>query len=73
MSRTTFQLVLLVSCAHAMVHVYEQSLPSVEQMIGEDFGVGPVEADGAILDWGNLYRSSGGRRMIGRGCVHRNA
>ncbi|MCH8923019.1 MAG: MFS transporter [Planctomycetes bacterium] len=36
MSRTTFQLVLLVSCAHAMVHVYEQSLPSVEQMIGED-------------------------------------
>ncbi len=36
MSRTTFHLVLLVSCAHAMVHVYEQSLPSVEQMIGED-------------------------------------
>jgi MFS family permease len=40
MSRTTFQLVLLVSCAHAMVHVYEQSLPSVEQMIGEDFNKG---------------------------------
>ena len=73
MSRATFQLVLLVSCAHAMVHVYEQSLPSVEQMIGEEFDVRPVEADGAILDRRNPNCSSGGCRMIGRRCVHRNA
>lgn len=39
MSSTTLRLVLLVSCAHAMVHVYEMSLPSVEQQIaGEYFG-----------------------------------
>jgi predicted MFS family arabinose efflux permease len=39
MNRTTFRLVLLISCAHALVHVFELALPSVEQMIGEDFGV----------------------------------
>ncbi len=40
MSRATFRLVLLVSCAHALVHVFELSLPSVEQMIGDEFHVG---------------------------------
>jgi MFS family permease len=40
MSPTTFRLVLLVSSAHALVHVFELSLPSVEQMIGEEFHVG---------------------------------
>jgi MFS family permease len=30
-------LVVLVSCAHAMVHVYELSLPSVELKIAEEF------------------------------------
>ncbi len=40
MSRQTFRLVLLVSCAHALVHVYELSLPSVEQLIGDEFHVG---------------------------------
>ena len=39
MNRTTFRLVLLISCAHALVHMFELALPSVEQMIGEDFGV----------------------------------
>lgn len=39
MSPTTLRLVLLVSCAHALVHVYELSLPSVEQLIGKDYGV----------------------------------
>ncbi|MCH2203352.1 MAG: MFS transporter [Fuerstiella sp.] len=34
-----FRLVLLVSLAHALVHVFELSLPSVEQLIGSDFGV----------------------------------
>lgn len=40
MNRTTFRLVLLVSCAHALVHVFELTLPSVEQMIGEEYRVG---------------------------------
>lgn len=40
MDAATFRLVLLVSCAHALVHVFELSLPSVEQMIGEEFSVG---------------------------------
>ncbi|MCA9024153.1 MAG: MFS transporter [Planctomycetaceae bacterium] len=40
MSRTTFRLILLVSCAHALVHVFELALPSVEQMIGAEFHVG---------------------------------
>jgi len=40
MTRSTFRLILLVSCAHALVHVFELALPSVEQMIGEDFRIG---------------------------------
>ncbi len=40
MSPGTFRLVLIVSCAHAMVHMFEHALPAVEQMIGDDFGVG---------------------------------
>jgi MFS transporter, FSR family, fosmidomycin resistance protein len=37
MSRTVFRLILLISCAHALVHVFELALPSVEQMIGAEF------------------------------------
>jgi MFS family permease len=37
MLRATFYLVLLVSCAHALVHWYELSLPSVEQEIAAEF------------------------------------
>ncbi|MBP90448.1 MAG: hypothetical protein CMJ64_27705 [Planctomycetaceae bacterium] len=45
MSRATLSLVLLVSCAHALVHGYEVGLASVEQEIaveyfGEDVGSG---------------------------------
>lgn len=40
MPPATFRLVLLISCAHALVHMFELSLPAVEQMIGDDFGVG---------------------------------
>ena len=40
MPAATFRLVLLISCAHALVHSFELALPAVEQMIGEDFGVG---------------------------------
>lgn len=40
MNSATLRAVLLVSCAHAMVHVYELSLPSTEQLIARDFHVG---------------------------------
>ncbi len=40
MKRETFHLVILVSLAHAFVHVFELSLPSVEQLIGKTFDVG---------------------------------
>jgi MFS transporter, FSR family, fosmidomycin resistance protein len=52
MNRATFRLVLIISCAHAMVHMFEHSLPAVEQMIGEDFGVGR-EGTGAL---GTVWR-----------------
>jgi len=34
-----FHLVLLVSCAHALVHVYELAFSSVEQLVASDFHV----------------------------------
>ena len=39
MDSKTFRLVLLVSCGHALVHVYELSFASVEQLVAQDFGV----------------------------------
>lgn len=52
MTPSTFRLVLLVSCAHAMVHMFEHALPAVEQMIGDEFGVGR-ERTGAL---GTVWR-----------------
>ncbi|MBX3411339.1 MAG: MFS transporter [Pirellulales bacterium] len=52
MNRATLRLVLFVSCAHALVHVYELSLPSVEQLVARDFHVG-METTGAL---GNMWR-----------------
>lgn len=40
MTPATFRLVILISLAHALVHMFELALPATEQMIGEDFGVG---------------------------------
>ncbi len=40
MSPQTFRLILLISCAHGLVHVFELSLPSVEQMIDDEFDIG---------------------------------
>ncbi len=40
MSRATLRLVLLISCAHALVHVFELALPSTEQLIAADYLVG---------------------------------
>ena len=36
MKSATLRLVLLVSCAHGLVHVYEHSFASVEQLVGAD-------------------------------------
>lgn len=47
----TFRLVILVSCAHAMVHTFEHALPAVEQMIGADFGVGREETGALGTVW----------------------
>lgn len=40
MTPATLRLVLLISCAHALVHIYEHALPSVEMLIGQDYSVG---------------------------------
>jgi MFS family permease len=47
----TFRLVLIVSCAHAMVHTFEHALPAVEQMIGEEFHVGKDETGALGTVW----------------------
>jgi len=60
MNGATFRLVLMVSCAHSLVHVYEQSLASVEQLVVADpaFGIsgGPAE-QAEVSGWlGNCLR-----------------
>lgn len=40
MSSAVLRLVLLVSCCHGLVHIYEHSFASVEQLVGQEFGVG---------------------------------
>ncbi|MDB4787034.1 MFS transporter, partial [Planctomycetaceae bacterium] len=47
----TFRLVLIVSCAHAMVHMFEHALPAVEQMIGDDFGVSKTQTGALGTAW----------------------
>ncbi len=39
MSKRVLQIVLLISCCHLLVHVYEQSFSSVEQLVGDQYGV----------------------------------
>ncbi len=39
MNGPSLRLVLLVSCCHALVHVYEHSFASVEQLVALEFGV----------------------------------
>ena len=46
MTRSTLRLVLLLSCCHALVHIYELSFASVEQLVASDFGV-----DTAVTGW----------------------
>jgi MFS transporter, FSR family, fosmidomycin resistance protein len=51
MSASTLRLVLLVSCAHALVHTFELALPSVEQMIGDEYGVGKASTGALGMVW----------------------
>ena len=44
MDRAIFRLVLLVSCAHALVHIYELTLPAVEQEIAAEYHPGAPHA-----------------------------
>ena len=46
-ARSTLTLVLLVSCAHAMVHIYELSFPGVEQQVAGDYFPGEEAAGNA--------------------------
>ncbi len=43
MNASTFRLIILISLAHALVHVFELSLPSVELMIADGFEVSREE------------------------------
>jgi len=58
MSSATLRLVLLVSCCHALVHVYEHSLASVEQLIVAEpaFGIEPAEQEEVSGELGNWLR-----------------
>jgi len=54
MDRTILRLVLIVSCAHALVHIYELTLPAVEQEIAREYR--PESADAGkeltgLLSW----------------------
>ena len=51
MPASTFRLVLLISCAHALVHTFELALPAVEQMIGDEYGVGKASTGALGMVW----------------------
>ncbi|MDA1166545.1 MAG: MFS transporter [Planctomycetota bacterium] len=48
---STFRLVVLISCAHALVHTFELALPAVEQMIGDEYGVGKASTGALGMAW----------------------
>ncbi len=58
MNAATLRLVLLVSLCHGLVHVYEHSLASVEQLIGEDasFQIEPDHQKEVSGQLGNCLR-----------------
>ena len=51
MNRTILKLVLLVSCAHAMAHIYELSLPAVEQDLAASYLGGDVQQGKEFTGW----------------------
>ena len=58
MSSATLRLVLLVSCAHALVHVYEHSLACVEPLVAvdPDFDVDPARPTEVTGQLGSALR-----------------
>jgi len=58
MSRATFRLVLLVSVAHGLVHVYEHSFACVEQLVAQDaaFGIAPESGKQVTGQLGSALR-----------------
>lgn len=77
--QAVFRLVLLVSCAHALVHSYELALPSIEQKVTADFTDDSQEGkalSGRLSNWwrllwgvgaplaGLLVDRIGGRKML---------
>ena len=60
-ARSTLTLVLLVSCAHAMVHIYELSFPGVEQQVAGDYFPGEEAAGKRISGYiSNSWRITWG-------------
>ena len=51
MDRTTFRLVFLVSCAHAMAHVFELSLPSIEPDLAREYFPSDQDAGKVFTGW----------------------
>jgi len=50
-SKKVWGIILLVSCAHALVHVFELSLPSVEQEIAAEYFPGNAAAGKSASGW----------------------
>ncbi|HCP85948.1 MAG TPA: hypothetical protein DIT88_16215, partial [Planctomycetaceae bacterium] len=51
MDSRTFRLVILLSVAHALVHVFELSMPSVEREIATIYDDGKSEYTGWLSFW----------------------
>jgi MFS family permease len=68
MARATLMLVLLVSCAHALVHVYEVSVPSVEQEIANEYHATDLAAGKQLTGWlSNVWRLPWGLGAVAAG------
>ncbi|MEQ8785356.1 MAG: MFS transporter [Pirellulaceae bacterium] len=70
MSRSLLWLVVLISCAHAMVHVYELALPSVEQQIANEYSPEDVAAGKEMTgELSNYWRLLFGFGALGAGLL----
>lgn len=68
MSRQLLWLVILVSCAHAMVHIYELALPSVELQIAAEYSPDNVLAGKEMTgELSNYWRLLFGFGALGAG------
>jgi FSR family fosmidomycin resistance protein-like MFS transporter len=70
MSRRLFWLVVLISCAHAMVHIYELALPSVELKIAREYSPDDVLAGKEMTgELSNYWRLLFGFGALGAGLL----